>query len=61
MNTIRAAALTKSDKLLPRRDSCIRWVCDDKSHVELTLQVMPPATDKAKRCVLHRDKEVATK
>jgi hypothetical protein len=60
MNTVRAAAVTKSGNPLPRRGSCTLWVCD-KSHVELTLRVMPPATDKAKQCFPHHDKKVVAK
>jgi len=48
MNTVRAAAVTKSGNPL----------CD-KSHVELTLRVMPPATEIAKLRVLYQDCEVA--
>jgi hypothetical protein len=48
MNTVRAAAATKSGNPL----------CD-KSHVELTLRVMPPATEIAMFGVLHQDNEVA--
>jgi len=58
MNTVRAAAVTKSGNPLPRRGSCTLWVCD-KSHVELTLRVMPPATEIAKLGVLYQDCEVA--
>ncbi|MEO8331108.1 MAG: hypothetical protein ABI479_01645 [Gallionella sp.] len=48
MNTVRAAAVTKSGNPL----------CD-KSHVELTLRVMPPATEIAILGVLYQDNEVA--
>jgi hypothetical protein len=48
MNTVREAAVTKSGNPL----------CD-KSHVELTLRAMPPATEVAHSCVLHPSKEVA--
>jgi hypothetical protein len=48
MNTVRAAAVTKSGNPL----------CD-KSHVELTLRVMPPDTEIAKPGVLYQDNEVA--
>jgi len=48
MNTVRAAAATKSGNPL----------CD-KSHVELTLRVMPPDTENAKLCVSHHFNEVS--
>jgi hypothetical protein len=48
MNTVRAAAVTKSGNPL----------CD-KSHVELTLQGMPPATETVKRNVPYLADEVA--
>jgi len=48
MNTVRAAAVTKSGNPL----------CD-KSHVELTLRVMPPATETVKRNAPCLDDEVA--
>jgi hypothetical protein len=48
MNTVRAAAVTKSGNPL----------CD-KSHVELTLRVMPPATDDAECGMTESLKEVA--
>jgi len=48
MNTVREAAATKSGNPL----------CD-KSHVELTLRVMPPSTETAKLRALYRDNEVA--
>ncbi|MEO6975829.1 MAG: hypothetical protein ABI144_08140 [Gallionella sp.] len=48
MNTVRAAAVTKSGNPL----------CD-KSHVELTLRVMPPAAETARVDVKHNVNEVA--
>ncbi len=48
MNTVRAAAVTKSGNPL----------CD-KSHVELTLRVMPPATEMAIGGYPNRGNEVA--
>jgi len=48
MNTVRAALVTKSGNPL----------CD-KSHVELSLRVMPPVTDNAAACTPLHDKEVA--
>jgi hypothetical protein len=48
MNTVREAAVTKSGNPL----------CD-KSHVELTLRVMPPATETAGVGVINQDNEVA--
>jgi hypothetical protein len=48
MNTVREAAVTKSGNPL----------CD-KSHVELTLRGMPPATDVAANCTAAGFKEVA--
>ncbi len=48
MNAVRAAAVTKSGNPL----------CD-KSHVELTLRVMPPATEIAICEFPNRDNEVA--
>ena len=48
MTTVRAAAVTKSGN--PLRD---------KSHVELTLRSMPPATDSVKCGITVRLKEVA--
>jgi hypothetical protein len=50
MNTVRAAAVTKSGNPL----------CD-KSHVELTLRVMPPATDDSARGIKANFEEVAAK
>jgi hypothetical protein len=48
MNTVREAAVTKSGN--PLRN---------KSRVELTLRVIPPATEVANSCVLRLSKEVA--
>ncbi len=48
MNTVRAAAVTQSGNPL----------CD-KSHVELTLRVMPPATETTTPGVSYQDNEVA--
>jgi hypothetical protein len=48
MNTVRAAQVTKSGNPL----------CD-KSHVELTLRVMPPATENMQSGVLYFYFEVA--
>jgi len=48
MNTVRAALVTKSGNPL----------CD-KSHVELTLRVMPPAAETAKCGISLLDNEVA--
>jgi hypothetical protein len=48
MNTVREAAATKSGNPL----------CD-KSHVELTLRVMPPATETGWLEVPHKGNEVA--
>jgi len=48
MNTVRAAAATKSGNPL----------CN-KSHVELTLRVMPPATETTKLGAPYQDNEVA--
>lgn len=48
MNTVRAAAVTKSGNPL----------CD-KSHVELALRVMPPATETTKLSVWYKANEVA--
>jgi len=48
MNTVREAAVTKSGNPL----------CD-KSHVELTLRVMPPATDTSANSMRDGFEEVA--
>ncbi len=48
MNTVREATVTKSGNPL----------CD-KSHVELTLRVMPPATETGGLKVPHQGNEVA--
>lgn len=65
MNTVRAAAVTQSGNPLcdiPKAGNPLSANADaelTQSHVELTLRVMPPATEAGMPEVHYQDKEVA--
>jgi hypothetical protein len=68
MNTVREAAVTKSGNPLMKQlaiplgrpKTATKWlVICDKSHVELTLRVMPPATETGWLKAPHQGNEVA--